>query len=840
MRIHRPDSRVRTSILAALGALVLALSVVPASAQGRMRDGDHDGLTNRFERLRSHTSPRRVDTDRDRLRDGFEVRRSHTRPQRWDTDTDGLNDGTELRRWGTNPRREDTDRDGTPDGVETLLGTNPRKKNGGGGRDRTPPDTVMTSAPTGTVATPNVTFQFMATEAGSSFQCRLDSGVWVPCASPEAYLAVADGAHAFDVRATDPTGNTDPTPATDAFTVEVATPAPLPPADTTPPDTAITAGPSGTVSSTGASFAFSASETGSSFECRLDGSAWAPCGPPKAYSSLVAGSHSFEVRATDVAGNTDPTPATRAWTISPPPPPADTTPPDTSITSGPSGIVPSGSASLSFSSTETGSTFECRLDGGAWETCASPKAYSGLADGGHTFSVRATDGAGNTDATPAARTWTVQTPAAPTASFTWSPQSPQGPPVTVTFTSTGSCPATPCSYEWRHGPPSNEPIGTGQTSSWMFQSTGVKTVVLRVTDSLGRASEATNTITVSAATPPPPPPPRCSNSIDDDGDGKIDYPADPGCSSTQDDDETDVVQQPPSTGDQFPNRATTGTPAGWTPTTTRSTDMDVTTAGTVIQDVRFTGGASLIVRAPNVTVRRVEFQGGTISNQVGTTCPGPGLLVEDTSFVPPAGQAFQASDWPAIESGSYTARRVEIVNRGEGFRGSMCGPVRVEDSFAFIHSSTTAAGCSGDLHSDGYQSYGAKGGTFNNVTFIFPINCGSAPYYAGYGKGGSSCAGLPDSSCPAQSTMNSGTYNINHMLVAGAGYAFRQQTPGTVTGLKIVNNAWAFGPIDNRCSVLSTWDAQIVTLEQDYHNPDSNFRVASTVRNQPCNTEIVE
>lgn len=35
--------------------------------------------------------------------------------------------------------------------------------------------------------------------------------------------------------------------------------------------------------------------------------------------------------------------------------------------------------------------------------------------------------------------------------------------------------------------------------------------------------------------------PQCNNSLDDDGDGKIDYPNDPGCSSLTDDDETDPV-----------------------------------------------------------------------------------------------------------------------------------------------------------------------------------------------------------------------------------------------------------------------------------------------------------
>jgi acid phosphatase type 7 len=90
---------------------------------------------------------------------------------------------------------------------------------------------------------------------------------------------------------------------------------------------------------------------------------------------------------------------------------ADTTSPDTTIDSGPSGTVNTRSATFTFSSSEAGSTFECSLDNAgiaAFSACSSPKKYTGLANGNHTFYVRATDAAGNTDQTPASRTWTVR------------------------------------------------------------------------------------------------------------------------------------------------------------------------------------------------------------------------------------------------------------------------------------------------------------------------------------------------------------------------------------------------------------------------------------------------
>ncbi len=172
-----------------------------------------------------------------------------------------------------------------------------------------------------------------------------------------------DGPHTLLIRATDPAGNLDPTPAEQSWTV-----------DTTPPDTTLSGGPTGTTQSTSADFGFTADEPGASFECQLDSGPWTPCTDPDGHAGLADGDHTYSVRALDALGNTDATPDSRSWTV-------DTTPPETSITGGPSAPTSDTSATFGFSADEADSTFECRLDDGDWLPCTSAQGYSGLADG---------------------------------------------------------------------------------------------------------------------------------------------------------------------------------------------------------------------------------------------------------------------------------------------------------------------------------------------------------------------------------------------------------------------------------------------------------------------------
>ena len=78
--------------------------------------------------------------------------------------------------------------------------------------DTVPPDTTIDLGPSNPSNQANPTFLFSATEAGATFQCKLDAGSFQGCVSPHT-LTVTNGAHTFTVFATDAAGNADPTPA---------------------------------------------------------------------------------------------------------------------------------------------------------------------------------------------------------------------------------------------------------------------------------------------------------------------------------------------------------------------------------------------------------------------------------------------------------------------------------------------------------------------------------------------------------------------------------------------------------------------------------------------------
>jgi len=93
--------------------------------------------------------------------------------------------------------------------------------------DNTAPDTTITSGPSGTVATNAASFSFAAGGA-ATYQCSLNGSAWTACVSPTDYQGLSNATHAFNVRAADALGNVDQTPAVGTWTVNVATPSPVP------------------------------------------------------------------------------------------------------------------------------------------------------------------------------------------------------------------------------------------------------------------------------------------------------------------------------------------------------------------------------------------------------------------------------------------------------------------------------------------------------------------------------------------------------------------------------------------------------------------------------------
>ena len=274
--------------------------------------------------------------------------------------------------------------------ISPNLGTDPSPASRTFTVDTVPPESTITSGPSGLTSDSTPTFTFASSETGSTFQCKVDSGSYAACNSPNTTAHLADGMHTFSVRAIDAASNTDPTPASQTFTVDVAA-----------PQTTIDSGPSGPTNDATPTFAFSSSESGS-FECRIDSGSYQTCSSPKTITSLADGTHTFDVRAIDVFGLADPTPASRTFTV-------DTVPPDTTIGGGPTGTSNDPTPTFSFTSSQPGSSFECKVDSGPYAACSSPKTTAHLADGSHTFAVRATDPAGNLDSTPATRSFTVST-----------------------------------------------------------------------------------------------------------------------------------------------------------------------------------------------------------------------------------------------------------------------------------------------------------------------------------------------------------------------------------------------------------------------------------------------
>ncbi|MEO7268860.1 MAG: Ig-like domain repeat protein [Knoellia sp.] len=289
--------------------------------------------------------------------------------------------------------------------------------------DRTAPTAPTVTIPPPATSGPSVSLGFTTGDQSASFECRLDSGSWTLCASPKQYDALSDGSHTVEVRAYDRAGNisaiTSSTWTVDAIAPSAALTFPTSGnynragwaagcATPTAGDMCGTASDARSGLATvavsirrvatngywdGAGFA-AASET---WQTVTGTTSWSY--PFEATSFPADGGYTVRWRATDAVGNT--TTGGTDLTV------------DTAAPSAPVIVQapqnPSGpSVQFDFTTAETGTVSECRLDSGAWTVCSGPVGYGPLAPGAHTFAVRSTDVAGNVS-TATAYNWTVDT-----------------------------------------------------------------------------------------------------------------------------------------------------------------------------------------------------------------------------------------------------------------------------------------------------------------------------------------------------------------------------------------------------------------------------------------------
>ncbi|HEX6227942.1 MAG TPA: hypothetical protein VFZ41_00595, partial [Solirubrobacterales bacterium] len=263
--------------------------------------------------------------------------------------------------------------DDSNNSVEDFIEQAPHPRNNASAIEETgsctPPASVDTTIgnpkPAARTNSTSATFNFTGSpsDAGMTFECRRDNeSEFTACSSPKNYSELAGGAgtsHTFRVRAIHPTLGTDSTPATYTWII-----------DTVAPTATISTNPADPSPGNNVSFTFQSNEAGSTFQCSLaEGAApdnFVNCTSPRNYTNLNDGAHTFKVRATDQATNQG-TAASYTWEVDNSL--VDETPPQTTILTKPPDPSDSPVASFTYSSNEANSTFECKLDGGAFASC---------------------------------------------------------------------------------------------------------------------------------------------------------------------------------------------------------------------------------------------------------------------------------------------------------------------------------------------------------------------------------------------------------------------------------------------------------------------------------------
>lgn len=164
--------------------------------------------------------------------------------------------------------------------------------------DTTAPEVIFDDALPQWTNQETVSLAFTCTEDDCLFECSTNGEAFATCTSPAEVTVSGEGAHVFEVRATDALGHVQQTPSRHEWTL-----------DTTPPDTLLVSGPDEVVSESPVSIAFESDEPGATFICATEAEPLGvPCTSPWLLHGLSLDDYLVTVTAVDRAGNVDPEP----------------------------------------------------------------------------------------------------------------------------------------------------------------------------------------------------------------------------------------------------------------------------------------------------------------------------------------------------------------------------------------------------------------------------------------------------------------------------------------------------------------------------------------------------
>lgn len=296
---------------------------------------------------------------------------------------------------------------------------------------RSVPTPTITTKPANPTSSTSASFTFSDSQQNATYICSLDGSAYKACAgkTSQSYTGLAEGTHTFAVEAQNQNGTGSPSsPATYTWRIDLT-----PPSITT---SFPTSGKAYNASGWSAGCASGAGVCGNATDPSgisavtvsirsSSGTYWTGSGftaTTEVYNAATLSSsantsanwfyslplpsdsnYTVHVKATDKVGNQTTSPASTIFTIDTVPPPAPANNPTESSPTGSTGIT------FNLSDSETGVDYQCQLDGGGYSSCTSPKAYTALSVGNHSFSAKAVDAAGNVSAPSTTFAWQIVT-----------------------------------------------------------------------------------------------------------------------------------------------------------------------------------------------------------------------------------------------------------------------------------------------------------------------------------------------------------------------------------------------------------------------------------------------